>query len=222
MNVKIVIVGCGRIGADLAMRLSAAKHFVTVIDPKREAFDRLGEDFLGRTIDGVGFDRGVLIRAGIESADAIAAVTSDDSSNVIIARIARNRFKVPRVVARLYDPRHTNLYQVLNIPTASTVAWGVDRLEHLLCHSDMEEVLCVGNGNVRIVELHIPPGFAGQPVGSLQVMGEVTVAALIRAGESSMPGPDTLLQVGDILLLGVLKRALAGLQARLDQYGKSA
>jgi len=219
---KIIIVGCGRIGSELAIRLSTLGHMVTVVDPQREAFGRLGEDFRGRMIDGVGFDRSTLVRAGIETADALVAVTSDDSSNVIIAHIARNRFKVSRVVARLYDQRHITQYQVLGIQTASTVAWGVDRLEQMLCAPDLAEAVSIGSGGVEIADLHLPPALDGQPIEHLQTLGELIVVAVTRGGETTLPKPGTRLQTGDLLHLSVPRGALPHFREALDQAGKGA
>ncbi|PKO21291.1 MAG: potassium transporter TrkA [Chloroflexi bacterium HGW-Chloroflexi-1] len=217
---KIIIVGCGRIGSALALRLSTQGHTVSVVDPQREAFNRLGENFRGRMIDGVGFDRNTLLRAGIETADALAAVTPDDSSNVIIARIARNRFKVRRVVARLYDQHHANQYQVLGIQTASTAAWGVDRLEQMLCAPDLAEAVTIGSGGVEIVDLHLPPALDGQPIEHLQTLGELIVVALTRGGVTTLPKPGMRLQIGDLLHLGVPRGTLSHLREALDHAGK--
>jgi len=215
---RIIIVGCGRIGSELAIRLSALGHMVTVVDPLREAFDRLGEDFRGRMIDGVGFDRSTLVRAGIETADALAAVTSDDASNVIIARIARNRFNVGRVVARLYDQNHSTQYRVLGVQTAPTVAWGVDRLERMLCAPELTATEALGTGGVEIVDLHLPAALDGRPIEYLPALGELVVVAVTRGGETTLPKPGMWLQTGDLLHLGVPRGTLPRLRETLQAW----
>ena len=217
---KLIIVGCGHIGAELAQRLNAAGHAVTVIDSNREAFDRLGDGFHGRTIDGVGFDRGVLKRAGIEQADALAALTSDDSSNVIITSVARNRFHVPYVVARLYDPHHAPVYQALNIPTTSSVSWAVDQLEQLICCPEMGQVASLGNGQVAVVEVQVSAALSGKPLSSLDVTGEAIVVALTRGAITSLPTPGKVLQTGDLVYLSVAKHAVSSVHNRLASNGK--
>ncbi len=212
---RIVIAGCGRLGAELAMRLNGAGHTVAVIDPDREAFDRLDESYRGRTIDGLGFDLKALQRAAIQSADAFAAVTSDDSSNAIMARIARIRYHVPRVVARLYDTRHALLYEVLGIQTASTVSWGVDRLEQLLSAPEMTSVHRIGNGDVEIVDLYLPADLVGRTTEELEGCGELTVVGLTRGGLTSLPSPAMQLQNGDLLHLGIQRGTLADWQRKL-------
>lgn len=212
---KIIVIGCGRVGSALATRLSRAGHSVTVIDPEREAFERLGNDFTGRVLDGVGFDHETLERAGIRNCDALASVTSDDASNVIIARIARDVFEVKRVVARQYEQKHALLYQLLGIQTASTVNWVVDRLEQLLCAPALETAVTIGNGSVQIMDLHIPPDLAGSNLSSLQSPGETQVIALSRGGSTSLPSEDIVLQPGDLVHLAVAQGAESSLRERL-------
>ena len=219
---KIIVVGCGRIGSALATRLSVVGHSVVVIDPEREEFARLGRAFTGRVLDGLGFDQDTLRRAGIHETDALAAVTSDDSSNVIIARLARERYNVARVVARLCEERHARLYQVLGIQTASTVKWGVDRLEQLLCAPTLEGTVTIGDGGVEIVDLYVPPELVGRAVSDLQIAGETQVIALTRGGATSLPSPGLLLQAGDLLHLGIARGVKADLVTRLVQEGGEA
>ena len=204
---KTIVVGCGRVGSALATRLSQVGHTVTVIDPDREAFQRLGRDFTGRVLDGLGFDKETLERAGIEDCDALAAVASDDASNVIIARIARDKYHVERVVARQYEQKHAILYQLLGIQTASTVNWVVDRLEQLLSAPDLGTALVLGNGGVELLDLYIPSELTGQPLSSLHHAGELQVVALTRGGLTSLPTEDILLQAGDLVHLAVARGA---------------
>ena len=212
---KTIVVGCGRIGAELAMRLNAAGYLVSVVDPDRDAFERLGPGFRGRMIDGIGFDRATLIRAGVEQADALAAVTSDDASNVIIAHVARTRFNVRRVVARQYEDRHAKLYQVLDVQTASTVSWGVDRIEEMLCAPDLVGILSVGHGGVEIVNLPVSPMLVGQPLSQVQARDGLVVIAISRQGVTALPDPKMLLSVGDVLHLSIRRGTWGNLRKTL-------
>ena len=124
----VVVVGCGRVGSGLAGILEDGGHTVAVIDKQAKAFRRLPEGFGGRTIQGVGFDRDRLREAGIEEAGALAAVTSGDNSNIMVARTAREVFGLERVIARIYDPRRAAIYEKLGIPTIATVQWTTDRV----------------------------------------------------------------------------------------------
>src|SRR6478609_58698 len=125
--------GCGRVGSSVADGLCRLGHDVAVIDSDSKAFNRLGPDFAGQRVLGLGFDREVLLRAGIEEADAFAAVSSGDNSNIISARLAREIFRVPRVVARIYDAKRAEVYERLGIPTVATVRWTADRMmRHLV------------------------------------------------------------------------------------------
>jgi trk system potassium uptake protein TrkA len=126
--VHVVVVGCGRVGSELAAELEAQGHTVAVIDKNRNAFRRLPEKFTGRAVLGFGFDRDHLEQAGIREAGALAAVTSGDNSNILTARIARETYEIQNVVARIYDPRRAVIYQRLGIPTVATVAWTTDQV----------------------------------------------------------------------------------------------
>src|SRR5512136_174046 len=144
---KVIIVGCGRMGSELAGQLALDGHDVTVVDIDPQAFYRLGATFKGKTVEGVGFDRDVLVRAGVEHADALAAVTAGDNRNAIIARVARNVFHVPKVVARLYDPRRAEIYERLGLQTVSSTGWGVSRAMQLLVHPELHVAVTLGNGD---------------------------------------------------------------------------
>ncbi|HKZ70108.1 MAG TPA: TrkA family potassium uptake protein, partial [Anaerolineales bacterium] len=134
---KFIVVGCGRWGAGLAQTLSQRGHAVTIVDQDPSAFGRLGPNFKGKTITGIGFDREVLREAGIERADGLAAVTVSDEANVVTARLAQQVFHVPKVVARLYDPHKAEIYRRLGLQTISTVTWGIHRIAELLCYSEL-------------------------------------------------------------------------------------
>jgi trk/ktr system potassium uptake protein len=210
---KILIVGCGRVGVSLARTLNLKGHHVTVVDKDPLAFEHLGPAFRGQTVVGIGFDRDTLAQAGIERADALAAVTSSDETNVVTARIARLTFHVPRVVARVYDPRKADIYRRLGLRTVSPVVLATSRLAELVSFSHMDTVASLGNGEVEIVLVEIPPMFAGRMARDLEAVGEVQVIAITRVGSTFLPAPTTALEEGDVVYLAVLSTAMDRLQA---------
>jgi len=203
-EMKVIIVGCGRMGSELAIQLDQDGHDVTVVDIDPRTFYRLGAAFGGKTVEGVGFDRNVLVRAGIEHADALAAVTSGDNRNIVIARVARNVFHVPKVVARLYDPRRAEIYQRLGLQTVSSTAWGVNRIIQLLEHPDVHVVMSLGGGEVELVEFEIPPHWIGRAINHVLVPGEISATAIVRNGKAFVPTLGTEFQEGDRVYLAVL------------------
>ncbi len=215
----IIIVGCGRTGSLLARTLAERGHQVVVVDPNPDQFLRLGPNFRGRTITGLGFDRDVLLRAGIEQAQGVAAVTSDEMANLLVAFIARSHFNVPNVVARLFEPERAALYQAIGVPVVTAAKWRAHRLEQLLCQPALNVVDTVGNGEVTIVELRVPPAWAGQPISFLFIPEKTIPTALIRGGTARIPTPDISLEAGDIVRLSIATGALEDLRARLAQAG---
>jgi trk system potassium uptake protein TrkA len=210
---KIVIVGCGRMGGSLARTLHLKGHQVTVIDKDPLAFERLGPAFGGRTVVGIGFDRDALTQAGIERTDALAAVTTSDETNVVTARIARLTFHVPRVVARVYDPRKADIYRRLGLQTVSPVVLATSRLAELVSFSHLDTVASLGNGEVEIVLAEIPPMFAGRMAKDLAAVGEIQVIAITRSGKTFLPAPTATFEEGDAVHLAVLSTAMDRLQA---------
>jgi len=204
---RVIVVGCGRAGAELALQLQQDGHDVVVVDKDPKAFYRLGPGFKGATVTGIGFDRAVLIRAGVERADALAAFTAGDNTNVITARVARNVFHVPKVVARVYDPRRAEIYQRLGLQTVSSTAWGVSRATQLLTHPDLHVVVTLGNGDVEVVELEVPSHWVGHMVNHVTVPGEVTMVALTRKDKTTIPTMGTVFQDGDRAAIAVLVSA---------------
>jgi len=200
---KIIIIGCGRMGAGLTQVLNLQGHTVTVVDKDPAAFARLGPQFRGETVLGVGFDRDVLLTAGIERADGLAAVTASDEANVIAARLASLVFRVPRVVARLYDPAKAEIYRRLGLQTIAPVTWGVHRIADLLSYSPLHTAVSLGNGAVDIVEIEAPALLIGRTVQDLNIPGDVQVIAITRGGQTLMPGPGTAFEAGDVLHLAV-------------------
>lgn len=214
---KILIIGCGRMGAGLARALAVRGHQMTIIDKDPTAFDRLPSTFAGQKIEGVGFDRQVLLRAGIERADGLAAVTGIDEVNAVVARVAREVFKVPRVVARLDDPRKAEIYRRLGLQTVATIAWGTNRIADLLCYSPLEPIVSLGSGEVDVVEAEIPPLLGGRTVSDLTLPGEVHVVAVTRRGSTVLPTLGTVFQAGDQVHLAVLGTSAERLKALLGQ-----
>jgi trk system potassium uptake protein TrkA len=195
--VHVVIMGCGRVGSILAHSLEARGHSVAVIDSSAEAFRRLGSDFTGLTVTGIGFDREVLVAAGIERADAFAAVSSGDNSNIISARLARETFGVQRVVARIYDQRRAEVYERLGIPTVATVRWTADRILRHLVTEGNAEVWRDPTSTVAIVEVAVHPSWVSRPLKALEEATGARVTYLMRFGVGTLPTPSTMLQDGD-------------------------
>jgi len=202
---KIIIIGCGRVGATLTHDLSLRGHYVTVIDNDPLSFESLGPSFNGDKVVGVGFDRDVLVKAGIQKTDALAAVTVSDEANVVAARIAKQVFRVPRVAARVNDPRKADIYRRLGISTISPVALGAARLAELLSFTHLDTKTCLGSGEVEIVEVEVPVTLAGRVVSDIDVPGEVRIISVTRSGKTFLPVANTVFQSGDLLHLGVVE-----------------
>ncbi|GGM27012.1 MULTISPECIES: potassium channel family protein [Micromonospora] len=193
----VVIMGCGRVGSILADNLESRGHSVAVIDHDANAFRRLGPEFAGITVTGVGFDGDVLRQAGIERADAFAAVSSGDNSNIISARLARETFGVSRVAARIYDQRRAQVFERLGIPTVATVRWTADRmLRHLVPEGNVE-IFRDPTSTVSIVEVPTHRDWIGRPVRDLEAACGTRVAYLIRFGIGMLPTASTVVQEGD-------------------------
>lgn len=208
-----IIVGCGRVGVMLAHLLEHDGHQVTVIDKAPAAFRNLGNGFRGRTITGVGFDRDVLRDAGIERADAFAAVTSGDNSNFVAATVARDTFRVPIVCARIYDPQREQIYRRLGIRTISSTAWGAHKIKRMMLNSDLHGTQELGNGEVQVMEARVSGLVAGRRVRDLAYSGEVNVFAVVREGRSFVPTQGVVLQEGDIIHLSVAANAVDKVEA---------
>jgi trk system potassium uptake protein TrkA len=201
---RIIIIGCGRMGAGLALTMSQRGHAVAVVDKDPTSFERLGPSFKGEAIEGIGFDRQVLLAAQIERADGLAALTASDDVNVVIGRVASQVFHVPRVVARLYDPLKANIYRRLGLHIISPTIWGINQVADVLCYSPLDTILNLGSGEVNIITTEIPDLLVGQMVKELTVRGEIHVVAISRAGKPFLPTLGTEFRQGDIVYLVVL------------------
>jgi trk system potassium uptake protein len=197
--VHVVIMGCGRVGSTIAHSLEAAGHSVAVVDQSAESFRRLGPEFGGRTVTGVGFDRDTLIEAGIEEADAFAAVSSGDNSNIISARVARETFGIDNVVARIYDPRRAEVYTRLGIPTVATVRWTADEMLRRLLPAGAHALWADPSGHVVLSEVPYDVRWVGRSIGSIEERTGVRVAFVTRFGDAQLVTSSTVLQDGDLL-----------------------
>jgi trk system potassium uptake protein TrkA len=207
---RLIVIGCGRVGARLSTQMSAEGHEVVVVDKAVTSFKRLGREFGGRTVTGVGFDRDVLIAAGIERADAFAAVTNGDNSNYIAAVVARDTFQVPQVIARIYDPQREAIYRELGIRTISSTSWAVNTIKRILMNTELYTSVQFGSGEVEITEVLIEGRLVGRYVRDMAVPGEIMPVAIVRRGRAFLPTPGVPLELGDVLHVAVLASA-AGL-----------
>jgi trk system potassium uptake protein TrkA len=197
--VHIVIMGCGRVGSTLAHILEDRGNSVAVIDRDPEAFRKLRVSFKGSRVTGVGFDRDVLIQAGIQEADAFAAVSSGDNSNIISARVVRESFGIDRVAARIYDPRRAEVYQRLGIPTVATVRWTADQMLRKLLPEGAEPLWRDPTGKVVLAEVAFSERWLGEKVKAVEMAAGTRIAFVDRLGEAMVPSPATVLQEGDVL-----------------------
>ncbi len=194
--------GCGRVGSTLAHRLESRGHSVAVIDSDPDAFRRLGPSFAGMTVTGLGFDRDIQRRAGIERAGAFAAVSSGDNSNIISARVAREQFGVDTVVARIYDPGRAEVFERLGVPTVATVTWAADQvLRKLLPAGHSSVVYTDPSGKVRADQVSVPEAWVGRTVSALEAATRGRVASISRYGTAEIPDAQMVLQDGDVLHL---------------------
>lgn len=215
---NIIIVGCGRVGVELALTLHK-QHLVSVIDKDSHSFDKLGLRFAGRTIQGHAMDRTALERAGIGGADALAAVTSSDNVNAIVARVAQDLYHVKRVVARLYNPRRAPIYDKLNLQTVSSSTWGAHRIEQLLIHPGMQSISSAGNGEVQVYEMTVPPEWRGRKLSEFVPLEHAIPVALARNGKGILPRPETVLEPQDILQVSSTSEGVKILRERVHENG---
>jgi trk system potassium uptake protein TrkA len=198
-GVHIVIMGCGRVGSTLAHSLEDKGHSVAIIDQSPEAFRRLRGGFKGRRVIGFGFDRDVLVEAGIEQADAFVAVSSGDNSNIISARVARETFGIDNVVARIYDPRRAEVYQRLGIPTVATVRWTADQMLRRLLPEGAVPLWRDPTGELKLAEVQSDKAWVGAKVSALEAAAKTRIAYISRMGEAIVPTGETVIQDGDVV-----------------------
>ncbi len=198
---KVIVVGCGRLGSDLAYRLFRRGHEVSVIDPLASAFNNLPGDFEGRLNEGDVLNQDVLHRAGIETADALAAVTNSDSTNIVVGHLARTIYGVPNVVVRNYDPNVREVIEAFDLQLISSIAWGSQRLEELIVHNTARTVFSAGNGEIEIYEYTITAEWDGRKLNELLNPAEVRAVSLARAGKAFLPAENEVIKRGDVLLI---------------------
>jgi trk system potassium uptake protein TrkA len=211
--VYVVIMGCGRVGSSLSAGLERLGHEVAVIDKDPQAFRRLSPDFSGRQVIGQGFHRQVLIDAGVEKADAFAAVSSGDNSNIISARVARETFGIERVVARIYDAKRAAVYERLGIPTVATVPWSTDRLMRMLLPDGVASAWREPTGTVAILPLPVHEDWVGHPIRELEQATGSRVAFIVRFGTGVLPRPDTSVQAEDTIYVAAVSGTVSDVTA---------
>lgn len=202
---RVIIMGNGRVGSELAINLLEAGHDVTVIDKNPEAFFKYPPGDGAHTFVGLGFDRDVLERAGIKEADAFVAVSSGDNSNIVSARVALELYQVPKVVARIYDPRRAEIYERLNIPTVATTKWGVKQIQLMLLHDRSELRESIGGGDLLRMRVPAPAHLVGKSPLSINVPGKLMVVGISRGGGGFIPTENSTLQEGDYLAVIMAK-----------------
>ena len=212
---KIIVMGCSRVGSQVSQLLVKMGHEVIVIDHDTNAFARLGPDFKGRIVRGIGFDRNTLLEAGVETAEAFVAASSSDNANIVAARTARNLFHVPRVVARLYDPLRAEIYQRLGLTTISTTGWGAERIVEVVTHTDLDTIHVFRDGGTSLIRVEIPAQLNGHQVIQMNVPGEVMVVAITRNDQTFIPVSGTEFHGGDIVYLTVIPSSMNRLEQLL-------
>jgi len=215
---NFIVVGCGRVGAELCYHLFKQGHQIVVVDINKESFNRLHSDFRGRTLEGEGLAEGVLERAGIHEAHGLAAVTNSDMLNAVVAHAARTVYNVPNVVARNYDPNLRSIIEAFGLQTVGSTSWGAQRVEELLMYPTQRMVYSAGNGEVEIYEVQITDEWNGRTLGELlRPLGDCYPVALSRAGKAFLPQTETILRTGDLLNFSSTFEGMRALMARLTK-----
>ncbi len=216
---KIIIMGCGRVGSDLTVELSELGHSVAVIDKRPGAFDRLPPGFHAKTFVGLGFDRDVLEEAGIRDSDVFLAVSSGDNSNIVSARVAREYYQVPVVIARINDPRRAEIYERLNIPTVAPVRWAVRQIGLMMFHPREEIRDRMAFDNLLRLRVNVPEHYVGRPVSSMNEPGRVQAVGIERGGNGFIPDEQSTFQGGDVAHVIVHRDAMDDFDAILREKG---
>lgn len=212
---KVVIVGCGRMGAELAGRLFHAGHEVSVIDADSASFAKLPPEFEGRLNEGEAINRDILHRAGIERADTVAVVTDSDVLNAVVGHLARSYYNIPNVIVRNHDPRYLPIQESFGLQAISAMSWGAQRIEELLYDSDVRAVFSAGNGEVEVYEITIPEKWSGQSVGDLIGGNACVPVSVTRASRAILPSPNMVLQTGDVLHISATLEGVETLRKRM-------
>jgi len=213
---NVIVVGCGRVGSQLAYQLSRKEHQVTVVDEAASAFKNLPPDFVGRKVEGELLSQEVLRRAGIEQADGLAAVTNSDSFNAVVAHLARTAFHVPKVVVRNFDPHWRPLHEAFGLQVISSSIWTAQRAEELLSEAPLRPVFSAGNGEVKIWELTLPEDWEGRRIRDLITEGRCLPVSITRAGRTMMTSSEIPLEGGDLIHLSATSEGIQELRRRLS------
>jgi trk/ktr system potassium uptake protein len=217
--VRAVVLGCGRLGSRVANMLDGEGHQVTVIDRDPGTFEALRPSFSGERITGFGFDRHVFEQARLERADAFVAATAGDNRNIVAALAAKRRFRIPKVVARIYDPDRAEIYLRQGIRTVSPVQWSAGRIRDILLHPAIETEREFGNGEVAQIRVEIPPHLVGKAVNDMTIPGDIAVPVIVRAGKALLPTLGTRFEQGDVARVVVAREAYARLESFLGMRG---
>jgi trk system potassium uptake protein len=219
---KAIIIGCGRIGAELAYRLYKRGHDVSVVDNVAASFGNLPSDFQGRIHEGDALNQDVLIRSGIQTADVLAAVTNNDALNMVVAHIAKSEFKIANVVARNYNPDVREFFEYFEQQVVSSTSWGAQRIEELMYHADARTVFSAGNGEVEVYEVMIPQSWEDKAIDELIPCGDCKPIAITRGGKAFIPDGETTLETGDILTVAATFNGIEETRKRLVSSRKEA
>ncbi|MDF9824649.1 trk system potassium uptake protein TrkA [Breznakia sp. PF5-3] len=215
---KVIIVGSGRMGSGLVKQLTKENHKVTVIDTNEDVLKETAKNAQFTAVVGIGFDKDVLEKAGIKSADALVSCTNSDETNALIARISKNMYHVPRVIARLFDPDKAKIYSALGIETISTTSWGINRASELINYSELDTIISVGSGEVEIVKIEVPALLVGRTIEEINVIGEIRVISVYRNNKAFIPTSGSVLQANDILYISVLSNSIKRLKTLLGLH----
>jgi len=212
---RVIVVGCGRLGAELAYRLCRRGHEVAVVDKQPAGFNNLPADFQGRIIEGDVLSQDVLHRADAAHADALVAATNSDALNAVIGHVANTVYRIPRVVARNYDPRYRPVLEAFGLQVVGATTWGAQRMEELIYHSEIRTVFSAGNGEIEMYEVDINDDCAGRTLQDLVNGDECTPVSITRAGRALSPTLDMALQAGDVVLFGATFEGVESVRARM-------
>jgi len=209
---NVIIIGCGRVGSELALLISASGDNVTVIDPNKAAFQRLGRTFNGESVEGNGFDMDLLRKAGVESADAGVVVTNGDNTNIMAYQVAKKIFNVPKVIARIYDPRRAEVYKRFGLEVISGTTLLASMIRDKLVESHFSGFFIETRG-MGIIEINVTEQFVGKTVGELNIPGEFLIATILKKNSPVIPSPATVVQRGDVLIGIVRNDSVQGIKS---------
>ena len=196
---KILIVGCGKLGAGLALELYKKGHTISIIDKDEDSFYRLGADFNGTLVVGNGYDQKVLEEAEIEYADAMVCATGNDEINAVAAKIGKDKYYVKYVIARLYNPRKAKVYEALGIKAISTTGFSINRAIELLSYNMMDSLALLGNdASSEIVRIRATLNIDGMLVKEINDE-KFKLISIVRGESSFLPKDDDVIETNDIL-----------------------